>query len=158
VTDDVPSRAENTVPWTEKMKFDFDTVIDRTVTSSEKWCFSLAGQADLLAGKKPIPMWVADMDFRAPPAVLDALREAVDHGVFGYSYVEKNYLDAVVDWQQSRHNWTVDPSWVLQTAGVVAALSQIIRTFTVEGDGVLVQMPVYGRFHKAPRPPASGRR
>ena len=135
----------------ENMKFDFDVTVDRSETSSEKWCYPSLDLASSPVREKPIPMWVADMDFRAPPVVLEALADAVSHGVFGYSYVGKAYTDSVINWQQNRFNWTVDPTWVLQTAGVVAALSQIIRAFTVEGDGVLMQMPVYGRFHKTPR-------
>jgi cystathionine beta-lyase len=133
------------------MKFDFDVTVDRSETSSEKWCYPGLDLASSPARAAPIPMWVADMDFRAPPVVLEALADAVSHGVFGYSYVSKTYTESVINWQQNRFNWAVDPAWVLQTAGVVAALSQIIRAFTAEGDGVLMQMPVYGRFHKTPR-------
>src|SRR3546814_1159865 len=79
-------------------------------------------------------MWVADMDFRAPEPVLSALHEAITHGVFGYVFTSKSFIDAVIDWQRIRHGWCPESSWLLHTHGVVAGLSQIIRALTSDND------------------------
>ncbi|MBN9528960.1 MAG: pyridoxal phosphate-dependent aminotransferase [Alphaproteobacteria bacterium] len=101
------------------------------------------------AAADPLPMWVADMDFRAPQPVLDALAEAVRHGVFGYpGGATTSYLKAITDWQGKRFGWEVAPGWIVQTAGIVATLKTIIQAFSQPGDSVLVQPPVYAHFHQ----------
>ena len=88
------------------------------------------------------------MDFQAAPPILEALERAVKHGIFGYSRVTDGYREAVCHWHKRRHSWGIEPDWLVQTAGVVTALSQIVKAFTVEGDVVLIQSPVYARFGK----------
>jgi cystathionine beta-lyase len=96
----------------------------------------------------PLPMWVADMDFRAPQPVLDALSEAINHGVFGYSGdASESYLDAVVDWQGRRFGWEVPKQWLIQTSGVITTIKTAIQAFSAPGDSVLIQPPVYVHFH-----------
>jgi cystathionine beta-lyase len=138
------------------MDFDFDRVIDRTGSNSEKWDIDALPNPCASGAPRPIPMWVADMDFQAPPPVLAALREAVDDGVFGYARASRGYSESVMHWMQEQYGWRVQPEWLVQTAGVVAALSQIIQAFTQPGDGILIQSPVYARFQKVPM--ANGRR
>ena len=125
----------------------FDEVIDRYHTSSEK--FDTAAQrgypADIL------PLWVADMDFRAPACVLEALQEAVQHGIFGYSFTGDDYFQAVADWFGKHFGWKVEKSWLVQTPGVVFALSAAVRAMTQPGDAVLVQPPVYYPFYNVIR-------
>lgn len=126
----------------------FDEVVDRSRSNSVKW--ACAGQ--LLtpdeAAADPLPMWVADTDFKAPPAVLEALHDAVDHGVFGYPGGPiSSYLDAVTGWQAKRFGWEVPREWVLQTAGVIVILKTAVQAFSAPGDSVLIQPPVYGHFH-----------
>lgn len=127
------------------MQYDFDTPIDRTHTWSIKHDFKKEnGKADDI-----LPLWVADMDFRSPDSVVEALKQAVDHGIFGYSRADESYFDAVAAWYQKRHHLTLQPEWMTCTPGIVFALSIAVRAFTQEGDAVLIQPPVYHPFSRA---------
>ena len=123
-------------------QYHFDTVIDRRNTNSLKYDFAVerGRPADVL------PLWVADMDFRAPEPVLDALRRSVDHGIFGYSDVKPDYYDAVSRWFLSRFRWQTQPEWLVKTPGVVFALAMAVRALTRPGESVLIQPPVYYPF------------
>ena len=88
-------------------------------------------------------MWVADMDFRTAPPVVEALRRRVEHGIFGYAQAPQAYYDAVVKWFERRHGWHTEPEWILHTTGVIPALSAILKALTQPGDKILVQTPVY---------------
>ena len=123
-------------------RFDFDRVIDRRNTDSIK--FDFAGEFGLPADV--LPLWVADMDFRAPEGVLEMLKSRVDHGIFGYTYAKPDYFEAVSDWFKSRFGWETRPEWLVRTPGVVFALAMAVRALTEPGDGVLVQTPVYHPF------------
>ena len=127
------------------MQYDFDTPIDRTHTWSIKHDFKKEnGKADDI-----LPLWVADMDFRSPESVVEALKKAVDHGIFGYSRADESYFDAVAAWYQKRHHLTLQPEWMTCTPGIVFALSIAVRAFSQEGDAVLIQPPVYHPFSRA---------
>ena len=119
-------------------KYDFDELIPRRGTNSVKW--------DVPQQEGVLPMWVADMDFKTAPAVIEALRRRVEHGIFGYTKVPEAYYKAIVDWFGRRHNWKIDPASIIYTTGVVPALSAIIKAMTVPGDKVLLQTPVYNCF------------
>ncbi len=125
------------------MKYNFDELVPRRGSNSYKW--DSAGSEDVL------PMWVADMDFRTAPAVVEALRKRVEHGIFGYVKVPTAYYDAIGDWFKRRHSWRVEKDWILFTTGVVPALSAIIKALTHPGDKVLVQTPVYNCFFSSIR-------
>ncbi len=125
------------------MKYDFDEIVPRRGTNSYKW--DSAKDADVL------PMWVADMDFRTAPAVIDALQKRVAHGIFGYTRVPDEYYDAVTSWFARRHGWTIDREWMIYTSGVVPAVSAVIKALTEPGDNVLVQTPVYNCFFSSIR-------
>lgn len=120
------------------MKYDFDEIIDRRGTNCVKW--------DGADNQDVLPMWVADMDFCTAPAIIDALRRRVDHGIFGYTRVPQSYYDAITGWFARRHGWNIDKDWIIYTSGVVPALSAIIKALTVPGDKVLIQTPVYNCF------------
>lgn len=139
---------EQTAAGTATGSSAFDEVVDRSGSGSLKW--ALAGgllDPDEVAAD-PLPMWVADTDFRAPPPVLDALHAAVEHGVFGYGGAPGHgYLDAVTGWQARRFGWEVPPAWVLPTAGVMTTIKTVVQAFSSPGDSVLVQPPVYAHFH-----------
>ena len=124
------------------MRFDFDTVIPRRGSDSVKWD-SYAPDA--------IPMWVADMDFKAAPAILEALQRRLDHGVFGYERVPQRYFDAVTGWFSRRHGWTFRTEDIIPTTGVIAAYSACIKAMTEPGDKVIIQPPVYNCFFPAVR-------
>lgn len=125
------------------MKYDFDEIIPRRGTNSYKW--DSAQQEDVL------PMWVADMDFRTAPAVVEALSRRVEHGIFGYTKVPDAYYEALIGWFARRHGWQMQRDWIIYTSGVVPALSAVIKALTVPGDRVLVQTPVYNCFFSSIR-------
>ena len=123
--------------------YNFDELITRRGTNSLKW--DSAGHADVL------PMWVADMDFRTAPVLIEALRRRVEHGIFGYTQVPPTYYEAVAAWFARRHGWNLQPEWIMYTSGVVPALSAIIKALTVPGDKVIAQTPVYNCFFSSIR-------
>jgi len=123
--------------------FNFDEVIPRRGTRSYKW--------DSSEDPDVLPMWVADMDFRTAPVVIDALRRRVEHGIFGYTRVPDEYYDAVVSWFGRRHGWHIDRDTIIYTSGVVPALSAVIKAMTEPGDKVIVQTPVYNCFFSSIR-------
>lgn len=124
------------------MIFDFDKTIDRRATNSYKWDS---------APEDVLPMWVADMDFRTAPAIIDALQKRVAHGIFGYTRVPDAYDDAVTSWFSRRHGWDIDREWIIYTSGVVPAVSAVIKALTEPGDKVIVQTPVYNCFFSSIR-------
>lgn len=124
------------------MPFDFDDVIDRHGTGSDKW--DHYGDRDIL------PMWVADMDFRAPPPVLEALHRRVDHGVFGYTSAPAETTAAACDMLAEHADWQVDPDWFVWLPGLVPGLHIACAAVGEDGDQVLTMTPVYPPFLQAP--------
>jgi len=94
-------------------------------------------------------MWVADMDFRCPEPVVDALVSRAEHGIFGYSAPTSDFYQSVVNWMERRHGWKIEPEWICLTPGVVPALNMLVRTFSTQGSKVLIQPPVYYPFYGA---------
>ena len=129
------------------MHFDFDKPIDRRGTDSVKFDFAAEHGYD----PDILPLWVADMDFQAPPCVLEALQKRVEHGIFGYTDTKADYFAAVDRWFSSRFGWELQPQWLVKTPGVVFALSAAVRVMTAPGDAVLVQPPVYYPFYNVVR-------
>ena len=127
------------------MKYDFDKVIDRTGTESLKWVYP----RKVLKVDDAIPMWVADMDFESPPAVVEAVKRRVEHGVFGYPLVPPSFFAAAIAWLGRRHGWPVEKKWMAMTPGIVPALNYCVRAFSRPGDPVIVQTPVYHPFYYA---------
>lgn len=124
------------------MGYDFDTVIERRGTNSIKYDFAKEwGKTEDV-----LPLWVADMDFPTAPEILNRLEQVVRHGIFGYSEGKEAYFQAVSGWYKKQFGWEVKRSWLIKTPGVVFAISAAIRAFTGEGDGVLIQQPVYYPF------------
>jgi len=124
------------------MSFDFDTVIDRRNTSSLKW--------ELYQNRDILPMWVADMDFAAPPAVLTAMQERVDHGVLAYSVPPQALVEAVIERMERLYHWQVEPHWIVWLPGMVVALNLACRCVGDPGDDVLTFTPIYPPFLSAP--------
>ena len=125
------------------MRYNFDEIVQRRGTNSYKW--DSADDADVL------PMWVADMDFRTAPAIIEALQQRVAHGIFGYTRVPDAYYEAVINWFGRRHNWKIQKDWMIYTSGVVPAISAVIKALTQPGDKVLIQTPVYNCFFSSIR-------
>mgnify|MGYP005843626737 CR=1 FL=1 len=134
-----------------------DAEIDRANTQSVKWGlrvehgfpprFELTER--FFGPNRDLPLWVADMDFQCPPAILTALRQRVDHGIFGYTIRDDAFHDAVIHWMRTRQSWQVRREWIVGTPGVVPALHMLVRTFVQPGQKVLVQTPVYHPFFSA---------
>lgn len=136
------------------MSFDFDEIIERRGTGSAKW--DRMEKIYGVPGDTGLPMWVADTDFRAPPVVLERLRELTDHGIFGYVNIEAEYREAIGWWMQTRHGWHVAPEWIFTTTGLVNGVGMCLDAFTEPGDGIVLFTPVYHAFAKVIR--AAGRR
>ena len=124
------------------MKYNFDEIINRRGTNSYKWDTTAPGVD---------AMWVADMDFRTAPCITEALRRRVEQGIFGYTFVPDEYYRATVGWFSRRHRWTIDPTHIIYTSGVVPAVSAIIKGMTRPGDKVIVQTPAYNCFFSSIR-------
>jgi cystathionine beta-lyase len=124
------------------MTFNFDTPPDRRGTDSQKW--------QKYAGRDVLPMWVADMDFEAAPAIVEAIQRRAAHGIFGYSRPVASTTDAVLGALSARYGWPVDPSWIVWLPGLVSGLNVAIRAFAEPGDEVLTFLPVYPPFTKSP--------
>ncbi len=129
------------------MKYDFETLIDRTGHGSGKW--------DEMRRKKPglkydpVPLSVADMEFKNPPEIAEGLKEYMDTHILGYTGPTKEYLDTVCAWMERRHNWHIEPEWIVGTHGVVEALKVSVKAFCEPGDGVITFTPVYYPFYMA---------
>lgn len=124
------------------MKYDFNKTVDRNRTSCIKWdCL------EVFFGKSELhPMWVADMDFKAPPEILKPIRERAAHGVFGYTAKPDEFYSAVISWFKKRYDWIIEKKWIVTTPGVVPALNLALQEFTKTGDGIIIQPPVYFPF------------
>lgn len=125
------------------MAFDFEHPPERRGSDSVKW--------GRYAGRDVLPMWVADMDFAAPPAVLEALRGRVDHGVFGYGDAPASLVEAIVGSLARDYGWHIDPQWIIWLPGLVTGLNVVCRAVGEPGDGVLTATPIYPPFLSAPR-------
>ena len=121
----------------------FDQVIERRQTDSQKW--------QKYEGQDILPMWVADMDFRAPEPVLEALRERVNHGIFGYARPELSAIEAVIEMLEHNYGWEVDPDWLVWLPGLVVGLNIASRAFASEGEAILTNTPIYPPFLLGPR-------
>lgn len=122
------------------MKYDFDKKVVRRNTGCIKWD---------LGDESVIPMWVADMDFETPQPVIDAVKKRAEHGIYGYSFLQDSYYEALINWMNKRHGWKVQKEWIAFAPGVVPAVNMLVRALTQPGDKVIIQSPVYYPFYKA---------
>ncbi|RLL86263.1 cystathionine beta-lyase [Petrotoga sp. HKA.pet.4.5] len=125
------------------MKNNFNEIVDRKSTESVKWngVKSLYGRDDV------IPMWVADMDFKSPPEVIEALKQRAEHGIFGYPMLDEDYFVPFINWIKARHGIEIKKEWIVTTDGVVDALKIAILAYSKPGDNVVIQTPVYYPFY-----------
>ncbi len=119
-------------------KFNFDEIIDRHNTHSVKW--------DNCPNDDVIPMWIADMDFKAAPCIMDALKQRLEHGVFGYANVPEEFYTSIINWFDRRHNWHISRDWIEYTTGVVPAIDAVLKAGTKPGENVVVLTPIYNCF------------
>ena len=120
------------------MTYNFDKLTERRGTGCVKW--------DEIPDKDIIPMWIADMDFPVAPAIQEAIKRRASHPVFGYTYVQDDYYNAVISWFKRRHQWHIQREWMLYTTGVVPAMSVAIKALTLPGERVLILSPDYNCF------------
>ncbi|WP_181349515.1 MalY/PatB family protein [Thalassobacillus sp. CUG 92003] len=121
----------------------FREVTDRTGTRSVKWDMT----EQLFKDKEVLPMWVADMDFKAPEPVLNALSERVDHGIFGYTMTDEKIGDVIQHWLAKRHGWNIEKDWLSYSPGVIPSIHMIIQSLTEPEDSIMIQTPVYPPFY-----------
>lgn len=122
----------------------FDRVITRIGTHSEKW----DGAEKLFGRKDIIPMWVADMDFKAPDVIIEALHKRADNGIFGYEMIPDSLPEAIINWNLTRHNFPIKKEAIFYNTAVVPSISLLVRTLTNKGDNVLMHSPIYHPFFK----------
>lgn len=127
------------------MKYNFDEIIERSNTSSVKYDLR-----EMFFGKEEvIPMWVADMDFKTPAFIMDAIKQRAEHPVLGYSIRPPEYYDAIRGWIARHHQWNIKNEWISFSPGIVPALNTVVLAFTKPGDRIIVQPPVYFPFFGA---------
>jgi cystathionine beta-lyase len=140
--------------YNRHMRINFNQIIDRSGTDSVKW-ESIQSEEDahnqirtdrFFGENAAIPMWVADMDFAAPPAVVEAITARAQHPIYGYTDSSQTYGRAVANWMRTRHNWPIQPEWIVTTPGVVPALAMLTRAILQPGDQAIIQPPVYYPF------------
>jgi cystathionine beta-lyase len=124
------------------MKYNFNEPVDRTNTNSLKY----DGRKMFFGNEDLLPLWVADMDFRTPDFIVEAIRKRAEHELFGYTFRPESYTQSIVNWLKRRHSWEIKPEWISFSPGVVAGLTLAIEAFSKPGDGVIVQPPVYFPF------------
>ena len=129
------------------MNYNFNEIIDRKNTNCIKYDFPERYNAPTDA----LPMWVADMDFRVPSEIRDALQKVTTHGIFGYSDTTEDYFKSVYNWFNNGFGYKPEPDWLVKTPGVVFAVAMAIKAYTKEGDGVLIQKPAYYPFENTVR-------
>jgi len=127
------------------MRYNFDEIVSRKNTFSVKY----DGRNQYFGSSDLIPMWVADMDFKTPSFVIDAVKQRAEQAIYGYSLRPDIYFDSIISWFSRRHDWAIERDWINFTPGIVPALNLLIQIFTSEGDKVLVQTPVYHPFFSA---------
>jgi len=123
-------------------KYNFDEIVPREGTN----CLKYDAREWFFKTKDVLPLWVADMDFKTPDFIVDAIKQRVDHEIYGYTFRPDAYFKAIIGWMKRRHGWDIKKEWISFSPGVVAGLTFAIETFSKPGDGVVVQPPVYFPF------------
>ncbi len=139
------------------MSYHLDTEFDRQGTHSVKWEFIVQGDQvthgdhahKKHGANRLLPMWVADMDFRCPPAVIEAVVRRAQHGIYGYTVATDSYFDTVISWMKRRYGWDVEQEWITLSPGIVPAINMLVQSFIAPGEKVLIQQPVYYPFMSA---------
>lgn len=126
------------------MHYDFDRFADRAGSASVKWSDSI--MEDMNGRKGLLPLWVADMDFDCAKPIMEALTQTASSGIFGYAYRTDDYAEAVKGWFLRRHGWKMESDWIVYSPGVVTGINAVIQEFTLPGEKVIIQSPVYHPF------------
>ncbi len=128
------------------MKYDFETVVDRSNTGSSKWEQMKRLNPDV---QGIVPFSVADMELKNAPEIIEGLKKFLDEAILGYAVPTEGFLNAVCGWMKKRHHWEVKPEWIVNSSGVVSAFFTAIRALTNPGDGIIINSPVYYPFYSA---------
>ncbi len=123
-------------------QYNFDEIINREGTN----CLKYDARSWFFKSDEVLPLWVADMDFKTPDFIVDAIKERTKHEIFGYTFRCDKYYQSIINWMKRRHNWEVQKEWISYSPGVVAGLTLAVETFTKTGDKIIVQPPVYFPF------------
>lgn len=129
------------------MKYDFETLVRRKDAGSSKWNMMYDKNPNI--GDEVVPFSVADMEFKNAPEIIEGLKEYLDTHIMGYTEATESYYESVIEWMKERHGFTPKKEWIVETAGVVPAIYQMVQNFTEPGDGVLIMTPVYYPFSQA---------
>jgi cystathionine beta-lyase len=129
------------------MKYNFDEIIDRKNTSCVKWDFA----EQYFEAKDILPMWVADMDFKTPDFIVEAIKKRADHEIYGYTVRPESYYSSMINWIEKKHQWKIDKDWIIFSPGIVPAVNMAVMAYTNPGDKIIVQPPVYFPFFSAVR-------
>jgi len=127
----------------------FDQITDRKEYPALKWNKSMLTQH--FGNDGALPFWVADMDFLSPDVVIDSLIKRSEHGIFGYEYKKENYFDALVNWYENRHRWSIDLNHIEFCPSVLNGISILINQHSDKGDGIIIQPPVFFEFRSVIR-------
>lgn len=125
------------------MKFSFDKIIDRTNNFSAKW----SEMNKNFGTNNLLPMWVADMDFLTAPCVMEALKDRLEQGIFGYTTRPSSYNESIVNWLDNRFSWKINQEWLMFSPAVITSISLLIQNLTQKNDKIMIQEPVYSPFH-----------
>jgi cystathionine beta-lyase len=128
----------------ERKRYNFDEIIDRHGTNSVKW----EGMTKMFGREELFPMWVADMDFKVPQEIVEAIKMRAEQGIFGYTFRPENFYNSIIGWMARRHNLDIKREWIVDGAGVVSALTIAVLAYTKPGDEIIVQPPVYYPFFR----------
>ena len=129
------------------MKYDFDKPVDRTGSNDLKH----TALADRWHRTDLLPLWVADMDWETPPFITEALRQRLDHSLYGYTDLPKDYWNVVIRWVKDHHGWQMQPEWMSFVPGIVKGIGMVICALLSPGDKVIIQPPVYHPFRLVPQ-------
>ena len=127
------------------MKFNFDKIIDRTNNFSAKW----SEMNKNFGTNNLLPMWVADMDFLTAPCVMEALKDRLEQGIFGYTTRPSSYNESIVNWLDNRFSWKINQEWLMFSPAVITSISLLIQNLTQKNDKIMIQEPVYSPFHSS---------
>jgi cystathionine beta-lyase len=128
-----------------KLKYNFDEMLNRKNTA----CYKYDGRKDYFGTEDVLPMWVADMDFKTPRVIIDAIKKRLQHEILGYSFRPDSYYESIIKWMKRRHDWEIKKEWIGFSPGIVSALNVAVLAFTDPGDKIIVQPPVYFPFFSA---------
>ncbi len=131
----------------ERKRYNFDEQIDRHGTNSVKW----EGMTKMFGREGLFPMWVADMDFKVPDEIIEAIKVRADQGIFGYTFRPESFYTSIIGWMKRRHDLDIKREWIVDGAGVVSGLVMAVLTYTKPGDEIIVQPPVYYPFFRVIR-------